>query len=156
MEKWLIVAVVVVTVSGLDYLWLRLEARHRWHGRSLTSVAIDVLDERRRQDQKWGIQNHPDVSEPDDPDYVAMVVESSMDRAEHWKAENARRVEQGNLSWDGILLEEVYEALAETDPERKAEELIQVAAVAQVWVECIDRRLDAAEVIAGKRQAVLP
>jgi hypothetical protein len=44
------------------------------------------------------------------------------------------------LTWRDILLEEVYEAFAETDSDRLREELIQVAAVALSWVDAIDRR----------------
>jgi hypothetical protein len=53
---------------------------------------------------------------------------------------NDRAVREGTLTWTHILEEEVCEALAETDQERLREELVQVAAVACAWVECIDRR----------------
>ncbi|MEY9934267.1 hypothetical protein ABH926_008932 [Catenulispora sp. GP43] len=39
-----------------------------------------------------------------------------------------------------MLLEEVYEALAEVDPAALRAELVQVAAVAAAWVEDIDSR----------------
>ncbi|TIH26025.1 NUDIX hydrolase, partial [Subtercola vilae] len=42
--------------------------------------------------------------------------------------------------WQDILLEEVFEAFAESDTSKLRTELIQVAAVAQQWVEAIDRR----------------
>jgi hypothetical protein len=42
--------------------------------------------------------------------------------------------------WDVILMEEVYEALAEKDPDRLRAELVQVAAVAVQWIDCINRR----------------
>jgi hypothetical protein len=64
-------------------------------------VLDEVQDERRRQDAKWGEQNHPDGT---------------------------------------IALEEVFEALVETDPAKLRDELLQVAAVAVAWVEAIDRR----------------
>jgi malonyl CoA-acyl carrier protein transacylase len=44
------------------------------------------------------------------------------------------------VTWEHILTEEHYEAMAEEDPTRLREELIQVAAVAVAWVEAIDRR----------------
>jgi hypothetical protein len=43
------------------------------------------------------------------------------------------------VTWAHILTEEFYEALAEADPEKLREELVQVAAVAVAWVECLDR-----------------
>lgn len=71
----------------------------------------DVMAERARQDAKWGEQNHKD------------------------------------LYWLGILSEEVGELARNLiDPqtpllERKArEELVQVAAVAVAWLECMERR----------------
>lgn len=39
-----------------------------------------------------------------------------------------------------MLLEEVAEAFAESDDARLRAELVQVAAVAQAWIESIDRR----------------
>jgi hypothetical protein len=40
------------------------------------------------------------------------------------------------------LREEMYEALAESDPERLRAELVQVAAVATRWIRAIDARAD--------------
>ena len=48
-------------------------------------------------------------------------------------------MESGAHSWDAILLEEVFEALAESDPVRRRAELVQVAAVAAAEIEAIDR-----------------
>ncbi len=45
-----------------------------------------------------------------------------------------------NDNWRDILLEEVFEALAEEEPKELRKELVQVAAVAAQWVEAIDRR----------------
>lgn len=80
------------------------------------SVLVEVLHERGRQKEKWGEQNNSD------------------------------------FEWTSILSEEVGEAAKEVndlnftsvaDPaaeERLRAELVQVAAVAVAWVECIDRR----------------
>jgi hypothetical protein len=48
--------------------------------------------------------------------------------------------QEGRLTHAHILEEEVAEALAETDPAKLREELVQVAAVAVKWIEEIDRR----------------
>lgn len=98
----------------------------------MSAVLNDIEDERGRQDARWGEQNHPDRAPGSDP-HTAY-------RADYWKAENTLRVREGRLAWDGILLEEVYEALAEADPVRLREELIQAAAVCVAWVESLDRR----------------
>ena len=96
----------------------------------------EVVAERVAQDGRWGVQNHPDRA------LLALDVWSfhhGMDAAD-WKARNATRASRGELAWDGILLEEVFEACAETDPVKIREELVQVAAVAVAWIEALDRR----------------
>lgn len=95
------------------------------------SVLKDVDDERYQQDRKWGQQNHPDGT-LDDPIRRAEA-DYKRDRADV-----AARF--GWLTWRHILDEEVFEAFAETDPEKLRAELIQVAAVAVAWIEAIDRR----------------
>lgn len=79
------------------------------------SVYDDIKIERDRQDRKWGEQNHDDGT------------------------------------WSLILGEEVGEACeaalsalfggGQTDALR--DELVQIAAVATAWIECLDRRNDA-------------
>jgi SpoVK/Ycf46/Vps4 family AAA+-type ATPase len=50
---------------------------------------------------------------------------------------------EGEISWSNILMEEVYEAFAETGPEKQREELVQVAAVAVEIIEYLDRKKEA-------------
>ena len=93
------------------------------------SVLREVADERARQDAKWGIQNHPDgtgVKNEELADLAKVMTDSA--------------AADGSLTYGLILQEEFYEAMAETDPAKLRAELIQVAAVAVAWVECIDRR----------------
>jgi hypothetical protein len=97
-------------------------------------VIDEIAAERRRQNDKWGEQSHPDGVATTDVDRVA--------------AETARRAcdasaADGSLTWRLILDEEVHEAFAEADPALLRAELIQVAAVAVAWVEAIDRRAGA-------------
>ncbi|NEA21580.1 hypothetical protein G3I70_08560 [Actinomadura bangladeshensis] len=113
---------------------------------SPTTLALaEVQAERAR----WGEQNHPDL---DPHDIDAVTRHQYAFRAQRWKEFNAQRAETGCevknrnpaavpcTAWDGILLEEVYEALAEEDPVKLRDELIQAAAVAIAWAEAIDRR----------------
>lgn len=99
-----------------------------------------VLAERDRQEHLWGEQNHPDVP------LVLPATKRGLHRAESekWKTLNARRVKMGHLAWDGILLEEIYEALAESDPDKLRTELVQSMAVILNWLECVERRSAAA------------
>jgi hypothetical protein len=98
---------------------------------STIEVLSEVAVERLRQDQKWGQQNHPD-GDLGGTGWVLAARESKWQNDEDAKA--------GGESWVNILLEEVYEALAETDPAKLRQELTQVAAVAVAWIEAIDRR----------------
>jgi len=108
----------------------------------LAAFVVDVDSERQRQLDKFGDQQHPDMV--GDPSAQG----DARDRFAEW-ADNYRAINDGNLDprdpdtcldWTGILLEEVYEALAESDPAKLRAELIQVAAVCQAWVSDIDRR----------------
>ena len=91
------------------------------------------------QDAEWGEQNHPLIG--------GWGLRSSKYAAEadRWKYVNGVRVEKKTLGWDGILLEEVYEALGETVPAKQVEELIQVAAVAMQTAASIIRNTDGIE-----------
>ena len=61
----------------------------------------------------------------------------------HRQATDAN-AKSGGLSWRDILLEEVHEALAESDPAALRTELIQCAAVIQAWLWELDSRSTAA------------
>lgn len=93
-------------------------------------VAAEVAAERARQDAQWGEQNHPDGTH-----------HAFAPLADAQRARTNRLAGEACLTWREILEEEVLEALAcdPGSPELRAE-LVQVAAVATAWVECIDRR----------------
>lgn len=95
----------------------------------MQSVLDAIKEERSRQDFKWGIQNHPNGTGS----------KGDANRARLCKIECAVAVERNILTWRDILIEEVYEAFAESDTLKLREELIQVMAVAAAWVECLDR-----------------
>lgn len=104
-------------------------------------VLAEVYAERCRQDAKWGEQNHPNgtaswaqpllkiCSDKTPASLLAELATYSTDYA----------AEDGTLTYADIFLEEVFEAVAEEDPEKLRAELIQCAAVAVAWVEKIDR-----------------
>lgn len=93
------------------------------------TVLGEIRRERDRQDEKWGKHNHPDGT--------GLVFKSERDA---WTAVNDVRSVLGSTTWAPILLEEVFEALAETSPAALRRELVQVASVAVAWIEAIDRR----------------
>lgn len=95
----------------------------------------DTRREMRRHDTLWGEQNHRDLGMTATPGMFAFS-------ADDWKRINEARVNRGPnwVAWDGILLEEVYEALGEPDEDKMRVELVQVAAVALQWAGAIRRR----------------
>lgn len=122
---------------------------HRTH-----EVLCEVHDERRRQDEKWGQQNHPDGTggEPAAdmaPSYVEHLRSIRKTLADDAKKLCERAFGEGRGTWRLILREEVDEAMAEDDPAKLRAELVQVAAVAVSWIEAIDRRDAKARGLAG-------
>lgn len=87
-------------------------------------ILNDIAQERARQLEKWGVQRHSDG--------VGVQWDSALGAARLLEDMERR---EGNLSWAAILREEVYEALASTDPYGLIEELTQVAAVCVAWLE---------------------
>ena len=100
----------------------------------VSPVQREVMQERDRQDAKWGQQNHPDGS-GDEPGSRLRALQ-----ADHAREVCQKHAAEGTVTWLDILREELAEAFAESDPAKLRAELIQVAAVAVAWVEAIDRR----------------
>lgn len=103
-------------------------------------VLLEVADERGRQDQKWGEQNHPNGTGPAKlPMPYGSGSWSASVAAQNLTLITRCMAQIGQCTWLHILREEVFEAFAEDDPAKLRAELIQVAAVAVQWVEAIDR-----------------
>lgn len=101
-------------------------------------VLSGVEQEVARHVTLWGHQTHDFRSEmfADDANTYAWS-------AGDWKTRNSHRVKADQLSWSGILLEEVFEALAEDDLDNQITELTQVAAVCVSAILDIRRKRDA-------------
>lgn len=102
--------------------------------------SVVVLAERERQVAKWGVQIHPDISTLHGVDNSESILADYEIEANAFKEANDEIVADGTMGWDTILLEEVYEALAESDPVKLREELVQSAAVIFAWLDDLDRR----------------
>lgn len=111
------------------------EAVETWDQSPAMLVLAEVIAERANQEAKWGEQNHPSLFSENARRKFAAA-------ADRWKAINDARSadDDSAVTWDGVLLEEVYEALAEEGEDLMRTELVQVAAVAVAWIESIDRR----------------
>ncbi|QCX81095.1 hypothetical protein C9F11_37560 [Streptomyces sp. YIM 121038] len=110
--------------------------------RTLNTVLVEIRTERTRQDTTFGEQNHRDGT-------GGPVMRARADKA---RAQCQHLAANGGPDWRAILLEEVYEALAEEDPARLRAELVQVAAVAVAWVQAIDRRTASAAAPVAEEQ----
>lgn len=96
---------------------------------ALNVVQFDVIPERWNQLKKWGVRGLPDGTDS-----------FNIIDANEYRLQCQREFANGEGSWLDVLLEEVYEASAETAPEKLRTELVQVAAVAIAWIEDIDKR----------------
>lgn len=114
----------------------------------LRQLAEDIDAERQAQLAKWGVQMRPVVETRD----IAIVTHHYYaGRADIWRQVNEERATpcttprcvtcpgsangpHTHTAWDGVLLEEVYEALAEADPVRRRVELVQVMAVCAAMI----------------------
>ncbi|KQX27510.1 hypothetical protein ASD97_24730 [Streptomyces sp. Root63] len=92
--------------------------------------AEEIDAERTRQLAKFGEQHHPDGT-------GLPVYEHA---ARRYRNQADRNAQSGVLAWRDVLLEEVYEALAEKDPAALRTELVQIAAVCAAWVRDLDSR----------------
>lgn len=104
----------------------------RTDGMAQFVTAVDA--ERQRQLAKFGEQHHPDGT-------GGPVMRQQADAA---RAACQYLADNGGPDWRAILLEEVYEALAESDPAALETELIQVAAVIAAWIADLHTRRPAA------------
>ena len=107
--------------------------------REFQNIINEIAEERNRQNEKWGEQNHSII------DYTSAYCASWLyERYRTYGASDAReRVdslsEKDELTYMDILLEEVYEVIESRGKEDIRKELIQVAAVAVAMIESLDR-----------------
>lgn len=102
----------------------------------MMKVTTDIIAERARQHEKWGEQNWPDFYDvpPIDRCNTYWIPEEGEAKE---RVESAAR--RGALTYGDILIEELAEAFSAPNKAELRKELIQVAAVAQAWIEKLDR-----------------
>ncbi|GAA0641544.1 hypothetical protein GCM10009548_02210 [Streptomyces malaysiensis subsp. malaysiensis] len=101
------------------------------------SVLREIAAERAAQDALFGQQDLPDGTGPGfDGD--------ATDYANAYRAECDKAFATGTGTYRHVFMEEVFEALAESDPARLRAELVQAVAVGVKWIEGIDRRAPSA------------
>jgi len=95
-------------------------------------ILDEVALERASQDAKWGEQNHPTGQLP--------LYRETLAQPKEAQAECEWQRDKGTMTWADIAVEELSEAVYERDDAKRRAELIQVAAVAVAWIECMDRK----------------
>lgn len=112
-------------------LWLMTPAQPSKHMTDTLSADEIVAIKRERSLRKFGEQNHRDGT-------VASPWGLLQCQAATRGCESATAA--GNVTWFDILNEEFTEAACEVDEERLVGELADVASVAVLWIEAIQRR----------------
>lgn len=100
-----------------------------------TQIFMDVAEERGRQERRWGTQRHDHADPHRGPARRKLRADGARIACDQADAED-------RLSWEHILIEEVFEALAEDDLDRRRIELVQVMAVATAELEQIYEEVD--------------
>jgi len=97
--------------------------------KKLLPIFQEIQNEREAQDAKFGIQNH----------CMHNFFDRNFCKMKEKFFREINKKEDFRFSWLTVLLEEVYEAFAETKIEKQRAEMIQVAAVAVAIIEYLDR-----------------
>ena len=109
--------------------FIAAERFSRWM--ATADVLQAVQDEREAQHAQWGDQDIP-----------MGTSRNEFSALEHYMRQQVQdHHAAGTLTYADVLLEEVYEALAEEDPAKMVDELVQVAAGAVKMIELTKRRL---------------
>ena len=104
----------------------------------IPNAFADVIAERRSQNAKWGEQNHVSVPPCSSGDAACELL--GIPTEDDCKQRTDEYASGRHLTWADVLLEEFAEAVAAPNEALRRAELVQVAAVAIAWIECIDRR----------------
>lgn len=97
---------------------------------SLQGIFDEFAQERGAQLAQWGDQPLP----------LGFGAHEFAVAADHFRRLCDEANERGDVTHRHVLLEEVYEALAESDPAKARDELIQVGAVVIKIIQDIDRQ----------------
>ncbi|MER7922153.1 hypothetical protein ABTY96_03280 [Streptomyces sp. NPDC096057] len=95
-------------------------------------IIADLLDERAAQDRKFGPQDLPNGT-------GTAYTPDAVEWADHYREVCDDAFRDGEGTFRHVFLEEVFEAMAESDPVKLRAELVQAVAVGVKWLEAIDR-----------------
>jgi hypothetical protein len=108
----------------------------------MNMIFEEIRLERQKQDEKWGVQNHPCLDLKlmhRSPDRMCEEYEISTENRAKQLCEMAFKKNCGTYAH--IANEEFSEVIASFDIYKRREELIQLTAVCVAWIEKIDREI---------------
>lgn len=97
-------------------------------------IVNEILHERDAQDALFGRQD--DLPNGTGPEYDP----EADDYADAYRESCDKAFREGRGTFRHVFLEEVFEALAESDPVKLRAELLQAVAVGVKWLEAIDKQ----------------
>jgi hypothetical protein len=104
------------------------------------SIYTEIIEERQKQDIKWGQQNHPIVSHLDTySNGLPILSDYDICNEERAKFLCNWNAQMGSLTWGHIIIEELVEAMSAKTKEEMRTELIQCAAVIIAMIESLER-----------------
>lgn len=118
-------------------------AKTKWQIQTI-NILDEVFEERVRQEERYGGVNDllEDGTGPD-VHWLGEFLDVPATQIEAILREDYGKREELDLpTWMHLVREEVAEAFMESDPDRLAEELLQVAALCVSWVERIRKRTE--------------
>ena len=127
---------------------------------TMQKILQEIVNERLKQNQKWGEQNHPSLHPLAPQDNPADICEKWLGipiegRIKRWVDDQAKN----NLSnWSAIALGEFVECVVAPNDYERRSELVQLAAVIVQWIECLDRnnRCIAPEIPKFTDESIMP
>ena len=106
------------------------------------TIIEEILQERFKQDTKWGIQNWSSVDEfwleNASSNYLCNVIYQIPNEIEAKKLCD-EATKNNKLTWTHIATEELAEVVCANTKEERRKELVQLAAVIVAWIESLDR-----------------
>jgi len=110
----------------------------------MSVISLEVQDERCKQLEKWGVQDHPSVFSDAGFcnvgfDNMHMCEAYGLPSEDEAKFQCQTAEDKKELTWAHIAVEEMSEAVNAKTPKLMREELVQLAAVVESWIDSIDR-----------------
>ena len=109
------------------------------------TIIDEIKLERQKQDEKWGVQNHPCLDQTllnrdggCTPQRMCENYEIPSETRAKVMCDDSFK--KGDGTYAHIALEEFAEVISEFDITKRRQELIQLTAVCVAWIESIDRQ----------------